>query len=326
MRIILLYKIELISQMSTLKDLNLNQCRIRDDTLVKIGLMTNLITLNLGDNRDITNDGLKNLSTLTSLVNLNLSHTKITSVAELSPLTNLTSLYLQGCKKIEWNNTFTSFKSLTYLDIGSLLLNEAALLDIATLKHLNSLHVSIYEESKVNMSQVIDFLVSKISLTSLNLHGGVNDSQMKKLSTLPHLVNLTLTGNNTFTDTGIRSLCKLTELTTLYIVGSKITQIGMKYLLDLKYLTKVSIKDCEIGCRGFSILCHSPVLKSLFISSCDVTQKDVAKLRAHFPEIDIELFDWDRKKTISEDFDYVHRVHSDGEDTEESDGDSSDTD
>jgi hypothetical protein len=71
MRIILLYKIELISQMSTLKDLNLNQCRIRDDTLVKIGLMTNLITLNLGDNRDITNDGLKNLSTLTSLVNLN---------------------------------------------------------------------------------------------------------------------------------------------------------------------------------------------------------------------------------------------------------------
>jgi len=104
--------------------------------LVKeIGEMSGLVSLNLSENRNVTNDGVKHLRRLTQLAGLNLSSCTITNagIEHLRALNRLSYLNLAYCnhlndltlKKLE------AMKNLIYVDLqGCLSITTAGLVRV----------------------------------------------------------------------------------------------------------------------------------------------------------------------------------------------------
>ena len=182
---------------------------------------------------------------------------------------NITHVSLRCCKNITSKGISYLAKNtkLTHLEINSILVNNLTLLDIANNR----------------------------TLTSFSCYfGGVTDQGAQILSNNTTLIELELYGNSNITDTGLKSISKMTQLVSLCIGKSRITdpyplshincleklQLCNNHIVDFTgsfpSLTRLDISDNKI--TQWNSECHIPNLITLKISCNDLTSYGILTL------------------------------------------------
>lgn len=85
-----------------------------------------------------------------------------------------------------------------------------------------------------------------------NLHsleicgGGLTDAGVKNIKDLASLKLLNLSQNYNLTDRTLEMLSGLTELVSLNVSNSRVTNEGLQYLKPLKNLRSLSLESCKV--------------------------------------------------------------------------------
>lgn len=210
-------------------------------TDTSIAKLTNLVTLDIGDNTSISDYSLSNLSKLKQLL-LNDTCSKI-SDNSISQLTSLTKLHL-GNNDICYitNNSIAKLTNLVSLNISNnqyidniLLPNLKTLytnhkLVDSSIKTLTSL-THLYCISNDNFTDSVVCNLPKLTLLSCGFNNNFTDITLYTLSRLKYL---DCGFNSKFTDNG---LSQLTKLKTLYCsYNNNFTNTSLPKLLNLTYL------------------------------------------------------------------------------------------
>ncbi|MBD2009511.1 leucine-rich repeat domain-containing protein [Microcoleus sp. FACHB-45] len=193
-----------------------------------LGSLTNLTTLDLGNNQ-ITD--ISPLGSLTNLTKLNLWANQITDISALRELTNLTTLELN-------KNQITDISSLGWLtNLTTLELNRNQITDISSLGWLTNL-----TRLELSDNQITDIssLGSLTNLTWLDLR----DNQINDISSLGSLTNLKSLDLRDNQINDISSLGSLTNLKSLQLWRNQITDISS--LGSLTNLTRLELRDNQI--------------------------------------------------------------------------------
>ncbi|MBX9694398.1 MAG: protein kinase [Cyanobacteria bacterium] len=124
-------------------------------------------------------------------------------------------------------------KMLAELDLTGTKVTEGAIEDIVSVKSLKRLYlggISLTSRSITALSRIP-------ALEELRLTGcGLGNAQIKSLSQLKNLRSLKIDNNPRVTDSGVKYLCKLSDLKTIDISGTGISAAGMKLLETSKTL------------------------------------------------------------------------------------------
>jgi len=307
----------LLASFKSLTTLNLtdNVENITDASLVEIGKLKTLTTLNLSNCRSITDAGLGELKGLEHLTTLKLTYSSITEAGlkEISGLTNLTTLDLWGIKisddglkaigKLE-NLTAFNFhgnspgitdagmkelkrlKRLTTLNLLATKVTDAGLMEISRLTNLTTLQLSYCPQiTDAGMKEITSFT----SLTRLDLgRTGITDVGLKEIRRFKNLTRLDLGGTG-ITDVGLKEIKELKNLTELYLYNTDITDEGLKEISDLNNLTVVSLSQTKITDVGLKHLGGLTNLKTLGLSSTGVTDVGMKEITGltHLTRLDL---------------------------------------
>lgn len=103
----------------------------------------------------------------------------------------------------------------------------------------------------------------------------------KLLTSLPDLREVTLRGGERFTDRGIRHFKRLTKLESLDVIGTSVTDEGVKDLVGLKHLTWLELGSTKITDTSFQYLRDMPSIEALDVSLTNVTDKGIESLKGH---------------------------------------------
>lgn len=121
-------------------------------------------------------------------------------------------------------------KSLKYLMLSRVRIDDEGLRDLAALKGLKELHLV---GTQTFSDDGVRFLASLESLEALSLENNhITSRSARAIVGLKKLKHLVLS-NTRFDDEGLRSLAKLTELEVLLMGGTAITNVGR----DLRFPT-----------------------------------------------------------------------------------------
>jgi hypothetical protein len=134
------------------------------------------------------------------------------------------------------------FPNLTHLNIGSDAQSDAALVEVAKLKHLKDLRLA--HNPKITDAGMV---------------------HIEKLSTLAHL---DISGCSV-TDEGLKALRGLRELNKLTLTETKITDAGFD-AVDLPKLRQVDLTETAITDAGVAKLSKFPALEVLVLNGCRV--------------------------------------------------------
>ncbi|KAG6771359.1 hypothetical protein POTOM_022710 [Populus tomentosa] len=170
----------------------------------------------------VGSSGLRHLSGITHLENLNLSFTLVTDggLRKLSGLTSLRSLNLDARQITDAGLTaLTSLTGLTRLDLFGARITDSGTNCLKYFKNLKSLEIC---------------------------GGGLTDAGVKNIKDLVHLTVLNLSQNTNLTDKTLELISGLTELVSLNVSNSLITNEGLCYLKPLKNLRALSLESCKV--------------------------------------------------------------------------------
>ncbi|MBM3978884.1 MAG: hypothetical protein FJ304_01105 [Planctomycetes bacterium] len=166
-------------------------------------------------------DGMKHVKELAGLEQLVLGNTLVTDVglAELKGLKKLKSLTVSGCTRMSDKSTETiaGFTDLEYLSLPSTI-TEKGVKNLVGLKKLTGLYIGGAVMTDAAIKDIADNMPE---LQSLELGAGFGTD---------------------ITDASIPSFSKLKMLKELGVVGSKITDSGLKSLRD-------KLPDCKITAK-----------------------------------------------------------------------------
>ena len=210
------------SQFSTaLTELDLQSRGLRNEDIVQLADMTNLVSLYLGYNHisDITP-----LSGLTNLIELALGGNQISDITPLSGLTNLTWLVLSDNQI----NDVTPLSGLTNLTLLELIENQIS--DILPLSGLTKMSLLFLNNNQINDVTPLSGLTN---LGTLFLSSN-QIIDITPLSGLTNLTRLSLILNPISNITPLSGLTNLTELSLMYNSISNITPLsGLTNLTEL---------------------------------------------------------------------------------------------
>ena len=211
--------------LTDLVSLDLSQCRRTQTTgitgLEELELVPNLTSLDLSECDGIMDVDLEELGHISALASLNLSRTNITDegLKHLKHMTNITSLDLSDCCDIS--------------DEG-----------LKHLKHMTN--------------------ITSLSLESRNLSLMITDEGLKELKNFSFLASLSLERNERITDEGMKELKEMPCLTSLNLRKClNLTNEGLEELQYMSNLTSLDLGECEISDAGVRHLQHMPNLASL---------------------------------------------------------------
>ena len=158
---------------------------------------------------------------------------------------------------------------------------------------------------------MLGWIHENASIQFLNLTNfKMTDEDLKSLSSLKNLVNLTLDDNPLITSQGVKSLplmdsldmlwlartgiddealevmARMPKLTNVLLDQTRITDAGMKTLAKRMSLESVDVKKCRVTSLGVGYLQDLPKLRTLSVTGCDIDDTIVPVLRdGAFPEL-----------------------------------------
>ena len=247
-----------------------------DADLADIEQLPNLSTLTL-KNRPITDEGLSHIKSLPRLSALNLSGTRITdrSLDYLVNFKHLNVLVLTGTEITD--DGLKSIGKITSLH--SLWLDETSVTDggLAALKALNLERLEVPQISERGMPQIAHMT----KLTRLELPN-VADNGLEYLKGLKKL-DILLLGSKV-TDEGMKHLMPLKDnLTVLSLNRAKVTDGGLELLKDFSRLEFLFLNETSITDAAFSQLKSIPKLRRVDLEGTAVTEEAVDKYRKSLP-------------------------------------------
>ncbi len=233
---------------------------------------------------DVTDDDLKQLASFKSLAKLEIRSDKVTGsgFAALTklPLQELNIMWARGIddKGMKDVAKLTTLKVL-HLPAGKI--TDDGLKEIATLTNLEELTVG----SGINDRGFYALKTLKKLRVVKATNCGVSDGAMRVLSQLPEMRKLVLYGSRV-TDIGykyIGRMSKLKEIQTSY----RITNKGVAELGKLKNLRKLSVWNSRVSIGAIRALPNLKKLKDLDIGTWSITAEQADKLRTELTDCNI---------------------------------------
>jgi len=175
----------------------------------------------------------------------------------------------------------------TTLDLSGTNCNDADLRHAQTsFSDVTSLSISAYI-SITGLNAVAPSL-PKITSLDLDMCCGVTDALLDELvKAFPKLTSLSILGSKV-TDVGVAHLARLSGLTELHLDWVEITDEGLKLLAVFSELTSLSLECNKITDAGLRELLALPKLAELFLTDNEVTKDGVAQFRASRPNCKVE--------------------------------------
>lgn len=248
--------------------------------------LPNLVTLQLGEGRHITDAGLEHLARLAQLTSLEIGDCpQITDagLARIADLARLEELQLGFCERIS-NEGLSHLKrlqpTLQWLAIGSDRIDDAGLAHIGTLSGLICLHLLNCEDLT---DEGLAHLARLSALDTLNIGPcpALSDIGLAHISRLTGLTSLTINHNMDITDEGLAHLAALRKLDFLDLFYCEdISDAGMIQLGRLTQLRSLALDATGITDAGLSHLRNLNHLEYLSLTETDTTEAGLAHLTA----------------------------------------------
>lgn len=240
---------------------------VGDEELKLLKPLCELRTLTLESRGRVTDAALKHLGAMTQLESLNLRNTSITGsgFSDLSALSHLKSLDLSLCGRLSEDN-------LRYL---------RGLPSLAALSFEGVSHTWSNKESWVwRLRTVRRIRVRQPSYPDQSLaeeRGGVTDSGVAIIITLPHLKALSLVKTR-ITDKALTSLAGLDTLESLNLTQTDVSDAGLKQLASCANLRELSLDLTPVGDAGLEHLASLTHLEKLSLSGTGATDEGLTCL------------------------------------------------
>jgi len=179
------------------------------------------------------------------------------------------------------------FGDLQSLDVDRSNVSDAGLSKIRSLTKLKA--ISAFTTAvKGNCFKEFRYLPELTSLTFD--YCPIDQTNLAYLTALPHLKFLSL-GKSDISDTNLKVLSACASLTKLKICGNpKITDRGLKYLLSMKHLTDIDLRETSVTMSGIEQLRSLP-LRSLTLDGKLVGASENAKLTKLFPNTAVKIYE-----------------------------------
>ncbi len=312
------------------------ECNVTDAGLKELAPLINLTTLDL-HRAKVTDAGLKHLAHLKNLTTLDLSRTLVTDarLKDLAPLKNLADLDLSETSVADAGlKDLAAHENLATLNLHDTKVTDAGLKHLTPLKNLTRISLSsehLSDESlrvlrEMNLLHSLGSIresrhtpSSPSEVTGLNLRGTkVTDAGLKELAPLKNLTYLVLPD---VTDSTLRELRGLgllhaldlaesdalerpqsaEDVATLRLSRTKITDAGLKELVDFKNLTNLSLSGTAVTDAGLKELAFFKDLSHLDLSDTNVTGTGLKHLAGckKLTRLDVALTD-DGLRALSE--------------------------
>lgn len=238
-----------LAKMQTLNALNLDSCPVGDVAARWIAKLKKLTSLTLADT-DVGNEGVENLARgAKELVHLDLGHTLVDDegVAYLKTFKFLKSLSLDSRLVTDTGvvAAICDLRDLETLDLFAANVTDVTTAAFRNLNKLKSLEMCGGNITDVGVARISSFC-TQLETLNLGQNSGVTNDGATEISRLKHLMQLNLTGSRV-TDTGVRSLTSLKNLTTLAVKDCRgVTKESVTYLkTNLPRLAEVTFADRE---------------------------------------------------------------------------------
>lgn len=127
----------------------------------------------------------------------------------------------------------------------------------------------------------------RAALDALYEHGGILIGLDEQRPGRP-VVLIDFAGHPEFQDEWLQYLMPFTELTTVRLSGTKISDAGLSQLKNLAKLSEVTLKDTPIDDAGLANLADLKQLRSLDVRGTRATPAGVAELRKRLPNLFVE--------------------------------------
>jgi Leucine-rich repeat (LRR) protein len=264
-----------LAKLSNLTTLNLQGTKVTVAGLRDLGKLKNLTTLNL-QGIAVTDAGLRELAPLKSLHTLSLDENVLTdgvlrSLREIGLLHALSQASAAEGKRptrpedvvalsLNWApvadaglKEVVTLKNLKSLDLRGTKVTDAGLKELAPLKNLNTLHLGATKVTDAGLKE----LAPLKNLTTLHLPRELTDEVLRSLHeigllyaleqakvdrwgdkrpTRPEDVVILLLDNTNVTDTGLKELAPLKNLTTLKLNREQVTDVALRSLREIGLL------------------------------------------------------------------------------------------
>jgi hypothetical protein len=234
--------------------LDLTGSGITNEGLREITALHQLRSILLSEN-DISDQGLESISNLGDLTEIVLNKTKVSDdgLKQLAKLKKLKYLYLEDTKVSD-----AGIKHLVDL-------NELAVLYLSGTKITDAALTKIWKYEKLNSLRLAKTLITDVGLESVGKVSGlqeldlaeteITDSGLKNLEKLTHLSMLTC-DNTQITDRGLLKIAaKFKELEFLDLDGTRVSDVGLAFLSEMKSLKSVSLLSCpNVSQEGVKVL------------------------------------------------------------------------
>ncbi len=294
-----------LSEVATLKRLDLNNTQVTDEGLVHLTSMKEIVFLDLRDN-PIGDNGLKSLAEFPKLKALNLIGTKITD-SGLKHIRNMSELSILGIAATPVTSeglvNIRELHSLNQLFLHSTAVGDMGLVHLRQLVNLKELYLFdtnvteagvrrlqqaipnckiIYATDmvppprpRISLSEALEFIQSVGGKAQLNgdqteiIRMDFSKSNISD-DDLKYLVRYKLLGNLNLSDTqisdeGLEHLKAADSIGFLFLGGTKVTDEGMIHLKKHKGLVVLGLNNTRITDKGLAYLKELPRLSQLMV-------------------------------------------------------------
>ena len=294
-----------VSKLDTLLWLKLSDLmtdEARQEGLQRLGALTRLEHLELGDPNSSPNDNvhmndssmlfLRSMGSLESLILCACSNLSDAGLAPLAQLTRLRHLSLHRCSGLAGGclEQLRHMPSLRHLDLRSCIQLKAS-----SLKHLRDrqsiTRLDLRGCRQLGDRRALGLIGTLRGLQRLDLSDcpKLTDGGLELLAPLARLERLELANGHRLTNRGLAHVSCLRGLTHLDLSGcTKITDAGLVHLGKLERLVYLDLSQCEsITDAGLEHLRSLTALRTLHLHCAKVTGKGLTRLQRALPGVSV---------------------------------------
>ena len=259
----------LLRSHTSLIDLTVWSKKVTDTGMSSVATIKSLETLRLTGCSQIGDDGLKQLTALGKLKDLMLGYTSVTGkgLRYLAPM-----------------------KALTVLELGESELAASARDDLAPLMHIKEFSALSVSDTNLQKVYAIPNL-TKLEVFDRDTARKVTDLGLKGLSALSKLEHLKLDSllqdSDAITETGLKELALLKNLTSLHVVSMNVGVAGLRVIAKCEKLTDLYLIGVKVTDEGLKSLVTLSNLTYLHLRRTEVTEAGVKELQKALPKCKI---------------------------------------
>ena len=254
----------------TLEELELVDCGLNDESLLKFDHLTSLRKFDFSENDQIKGPGLSVLASFKRLEELNLSGLSVSNdqLKLLQGITTLKSINLQDSTRVSGIGLapLTESGSLEELDLGGCRRIDSD--DLAEVVKFKNLEVLDLKGTKVK-PEGLEQLEQLSSLKKLDLSqcNWIDDAAMAKVAKFPALQNLRLNDVPRLTDKGVENLAQSKTIKEIYLRENRhVTGTGFAGFAENSSLVRISLIELEkLSAKGLKHLQNVEALEDLVV-------------------------------------------------------------